>query len=66
MKIQERNSLTAEISVMIYLRLKFYQPVKSLSSGEKQGLLLMNWLQAKALEVFYILDEPSTGLLIRI
>lgn len=38
------------------------QPVQSLSSGEKQRLLLLNWLQDKATEVLYILDEPSTGL----
>ncbi|MCM8570418.1 ATP-binding cassette domain-containing protein [Gramella jeungdoensis] len=38
------------------------QPVQSLSSGEKQRLLLLNWLQEKAGNMLYILDEPSTGL----
>ncbi|WP_372920526.1 AAA family ATPase, partial [Salegentibacter sp.] len=38
------------------------QPVQSLSSGEKQRLLLLNWLQDRATNTLYILDEPSTGL----
>lgn len=38
------------------------QPVQSLSSGEKQRLLLLNWLQDQATNVLYVLDEPSTGL----
>lgn len=38
------------------------QPVKSLSSGEKQRLLLLNWLQPSSEKSLYILDEPSTGL----
>ncbi|TQD36259.1 excinuclease ABC subunit UvrA [Haloflavibacter putidus] len=38
------------------------QPVQSLSSGEKQRLLLLNWLQNKTTSALYILDEPSTGL----
>ncbi|MUP45968.1 ATP-binding cassette domain-containing protein [Gramella sp. BOM4] len=38
------------------------QPVRSLSSGEKQRLLLLNWLQEKQEGSLYILDEPSTGL----
>ncbi|MCY2687630.1 ATP-binding cassette domain-containing protein [Salinimicrobium sp. TH3] len=38
------------------------QPVQSLSTGEKQRLLLLNWLQDQAKDTLYILDEPSTGL----
>tara|TARA_B100000508_G_scaffold141026_1_gene145352 strand:+ start:133258 stop:137742 length:4485 start_codon:yes stop_codon:yes gene_type:complete len=38
------------------------QPVRSLSSGEQQRLLLMNWLNNKANNQLYVLDEPSTGL----
>ena len=38
------------------------QPVQSLSSGEKQRLLLLNWLQEDNSNSLYILDEPSTGL----
>ncbi|MCB7480557.1 AAA family ATPase [Christiangramia sediminis] len=42
--------------------LRLDQPVQSLSSGERQRLLLLNWLQDQAKNVLYILDEPSTGL----
>ena len=45
---------------LAHLRLE--QPVRSLSSGEKQRLLLLNWLQDRATNALYILDEPSTGL----
>jgi excinuclease UvrABC ATPase subunit len=38
------------------------QTVQSLSSGEKQRLLLLNWLQEKPKNELFILDEPSTGL----
>lgn len=38
------------------------QPVQSLSSGERQRLLLLNWLQNQTTAAPYILDEPSTGL----
>lgn len=38
------------------------QPVQSLSSGEKQRLLLLNLLQQQNTDALYILDEPSTGL----
>ena len=38
------------------------QPIQSLSSGEKQRLLLLNWLLQGSKDVLYILDEPSTGL----
>lgn len=38
------------------------QPVQTLSSGEKQRLLLLNWLQDQTSEILYVLDEPSTGL----
>ncbi|MBZ9730048.1 ATP-binding cassette domain-containing protein [Salegentibacter sp. JZCK2] len=42
--------------------LRLDQPVQSLSSGEKQRLLLLNWLQDQTANALYILDEPSTGL----
>ncbi|RFN60363.1 excinuclease ABC subunit UvrA [Marixanthomonas ophiurae] len=42
--------------------LSLEQPVQSLSSGEKQRLLLLNWLQDQTTDSLYILDEPSTGL----
>ncbi|WP_339697933.1 excinuclease ABC subunit A [uncultured Marixanthomonas sp.] len=42
--------------------LSLEQPVQSLSSGEKQRLLLLNWLQERTTDTLYILDEPSTGL----
>ena len=42
--------------------LRIDQPVQSLSSGEKQRLLLLNWLQKPTKNTLYILDEPSTGL----
>ncbi|MGM0934644.1 MAG: AAA family ATPase [Bacteroidota bacterium] len=42
--------------------LRLDQPVQSLSSGEKQRLLLLNWLQEQTTNALYILDEPSTGL----
>ncbi|WP_224490207.1 ATP-binding cassette domain-containing protein [Robertkochia flava] len=38
------------------------QPVRSLSSGEKQRLLLLNWLQDAGRNALYILDEPAIGL----
>ena len=38
------------------------QAVNSLSSGEKQRLLLLNWLQQPEENQLYILDEPSIGL----
>ncbi|RAV28693.1 excinuclease ABC subunit UvrA [Sinomicrobium soli] len=38
------------------------QTVKSLSSGEKQRLLLFHWLQDKTKDQLLILDEPSIGL----
>jgi len=42
--------------------LRLDQPVQSLSSGEKQRLLLLNWLQDRPKNALFILDEPSTGL----
>ncbi|MEJ1223989.1 excinuclease ABC subunit A [Sediminicola sp. 1XM1-17] len=42
--------------------LSLNQPLQTLSSGEKQRLLLLNWLQDQDRNVLYILDEPSTGL----
>lgn len=38
------------------------QPVRTLSSGEKQRLLLLNWIQQADKNALYILDEPSVGL----
>ena len=38
------------------------QAVTSLSSGEKQRLLLLNWLDGKPKNELFILDEPSIGL----
>jgi excinuclease ABC A subunit len=38
------------------------QTVQSLSSGEQQRLLLLNWLQEQTENELYILDEPSIGL----
>ena len=42
--------------------LSLEQTVQSLSSGEKQRLLLLNWLQDTPKNQLFILDEPSTGL----
>jgi excinuclease ABC subunit A len=38
------------------------QTVQSLSSGEKQRLLLLNWLQYKPKNELFVIDEPSTGM----
>ncbi|RYM34567.1 ATP-binding cassette domain-containing protein [Brumimicrobium glaciale] len=38
------------------------QTVQSLSSGEQQRLLLLNWLQDEPKNELFILDEPSIGL----
>jgi excinuclease UvrABC ATPase subunit len=42
--------------------LSLNQTVRSLSSGEKQRLLLLNCLRDKRENHLYVLDEPSTGL----
>ena len=42
--------------------LSLEQTVQSLSSGEKQRLLLLTWLQDAPKNQLFILDEPSTGL----
>lgn len=42
--------------------LQLDQPVQSLSSGEQQRLLLLDWLSVKAKNHLYILDEPGIGL----
>ncbi|MCC8360192.1 ATP-binding cassette domain-containing protein [Salinimicrobium sediminilitoris] len=51
-----------QLEVIGLAHLNLEQPVQSLSSGEKQRLLLLNWLQDQATGALYILDEPSTGL----
>ena len=38
------------------------QPVQSLSGGEKQRLLLLNWLEEGERDLLYVIDEPSVGL----
>jgi excinuclease UvrABC ATPase subunit len=45
---------------LVHLRLD--QPVQSLSSGERQRLLLLNWIEEQASGALFILDEPSIGL----
>ena len=42
--------------------LSLEQTVQSLSSGEKQRLLLLNWLKDAPKDELFVLDEPSTGL----
>lgn len=42
--------------------LSLEQTVQSLSSGEKQRLQLLNWLEDGSKNQLFILDEPSTGL----
>ncbi|WP_019037139.1 ATP-binding cassette domain-containing protein [Psychroflexus tropicus] len=42
--------------------LRLDQTVQSLSSGEKQRLLLLNWLENAPKHELFVLDEPSTGL----
>lgn len=58
-KTLELINQLAEIG-LAHLRLD--QPVQSLSSGEKQRLLLLIWLQDALQNQLFILDEPSTGL----
>ncbi|MDN3593945.1 ATP-binding cassette domain-containing protein [Zunongwangia endophytica] len=54
--------LIEELEEIGLAHLRLEQPVKSLSSGEKQRLLLLNWFQNKTENELLILDEPSTGL----
>jgi excinuclease ABC subunit A len=56
-----RNLLT-QLENIGLAHLSLEQTVQSLSSGEKQRLLLLNWLQDQAENELFILDEPSTGL----
>ncbi|GAB3334577.1 hypothetical protein GCM10027429_15930 [Marivirga atlantica] len=42
--------------------LRLDQPVQSLSSGERQRLLLLKWIEEQASGELFILDEPSIGL----
>jgi len=55
-------SLLDQLEEIGLAHLRLDQPVQSLSSGEKQRLLLLNWLQEDKTDSLYILDEPSTGL----
>ncbi len=65
---KENNLSVKKLSFLTQLEeiglahLRLDQAVQSLSSGEKQRLLLLNWLQNKTTHAFYILDEPSIGL----
>ena len=56
------NEFLDELKEIGLAHLSLEQPVQSLSSGEKQRLLLLNWLQDQTGNALYILDEPSTGL----
>lgn len=58
-KIHKSIILLEEIGLS---HLNLDQSVQSLSSGEKQRLLLLRWLQEKHDNALYILDEPSIGL----
>ncbi|WP_224485558.1 ATP-binding cassette domain-containing protein [Robertkochia aurantiaca] len=56
------ESILEELTTIGLEHLNLDQPVRSLSSGEKQRLLLLNWLQHIDEGALYILDEPGTGL----
>jgi excinuclease UvrABC ATPase subunit len=63
MKVSEKIiSFLNQMEKIGLLHLHLDQAVQSLSSGEKQRLLLLNWLQSPTTNALYILDEPSTGL----
>lgn len=54
--------LLTQLTAIGLSHLSLDQNVQSLSSGEKQRLLLLNWLQDSPKNELFILDEPSTGL----
>lgn len=63
MKVSEKIiSFLNQMEKIGLAHLNLDQAVQSLSSGEKQRLLLLNWLQSPTTNALYILDEPSTGL----
>lgn len=59
---RKSSELLYDLKEIGLAHLSLEQPVQSLSSGEKQRLLLLNWLQDQNTNALYILDEPSTGL----
>ncbi len=56
------QQLISQFEAIGLSHLRLEQPVQSLSSGEKQRLLLLSWLQNRSKNALFILDEPSTGL----
>lgn len=61
-RISKTLQLLKKLEEIGLLHLHLDQPVQSLSSGEKQRLLLLDWLQNQVKDSLYILDEPSIGL----
>ncbi|AWW29339.1 excinuclease ABC subunit A [Echinicola strongylocentroti] len=57
-----RQQFIQQLEAIGLAHLSLEQTVKSLSSGEKQRLLLLNWLNGKTQDQLLVLDEPSTGL----
>ncbi|AGA80242.1 ATP-binding cassette domain-containing protein [Echinicola vietnamensis] len=57
-----RETFIQQLDAIGLAHLRLDQAVKSLSSGEKQRLLLLHWLKSKTRDQLLILDEPSTGL----
>ncbi|MBD8489969.1 ATP-binding cassette domain-containing protein [Echinicola sp. CAU 1574] len=66
--LTDQGAATSKLSFIQQLdtiglgHLSLDQKVKSLSSGEEQRLLLLNWLNNKKQDQLLVLDEPSTGL----
>lgn len=58
----ETFKLIKQLEEIGLTHLSLDQRVQSLSSGEKQRLLLLDWLQSGAQKELFVLDEPSTGL----
>tara|TARA_R110002050_G_scaffold146593_1_gene272043 strand:+ start:5997 stop:10496 length:4500 start_codon:yes stop_codon:yes gene_type:complete len=54
--------LIKELEDLGLAHLSLDQKVQSLSSGEKQRLLLLDWLLSGAKAELFVLDEPCTGL----
>jgi excinuclease ABC subunit A len=62
-KVSQRTlQLILSLEEIGLAHLSLDQTVQSLSSGEKQRLLLLTWLQDQAESELFILDEPSIGL----